>query len=121
MQYIGTLRIFRVEPPAVNTPRTYVVTFVLESIEAEEGEILQRWPLENELKPHTSHGDDHLTTLLVGLGIPQDAINRALEELRQQGSTSIPSVVLSDAQLSQSGLQWTVGSKILSYLSALTR
>jgi hypothetical protein len=119
MQYAGTLRIIRVEPPTVDTPRTYVVTYAPDVlVEAEPG---AKIPSGYQLKPHTAHGDENLIALLVGLNIHGGAIDRALEELHQQGSTLIAPVVLSDEELSRYGLQWTVGSKILSYLSALTR
>jgi hypothetical protein len=130
MKYPGTLRIRRVDPLVVKTPRTYVVTFTpgsvaitsnAEAVEPEWVKAFWRGIFEDRLKPHTIHREEKLTASLAGLDMPQEAIRRALEELRQQGSTSIAPVVLSDKQLSRYGLLWTVGAKILSYLSALTR
>ena len=130
MKYTGTLRVRRVDPSVVKTPRMYVVTFApgsvamtsnADAVEPEWVATFWHGMFEDRLKPHTIHGDEKLTALLAGLDMPQEASNRALEELRQQGSASIAPVVLSDTQLSRYGLLWTVGAKILSYLSALTR
>jgi hypothetical protein len=130
MKYSGTLRIRRVDPSVVKTPRTYVVTFApgsmamisnADAVEAEWVATFWHGIFKDRLKPHTIHGDEKLTALLAGLEMPQEASNSALEELHQQGSASIAPAVLSDKQLSRSGLLWTVGAKILSYLSALTR
>lgn len=105
----------------METPRTYVVTFAPGTVETEWSEIFWRGFFEDRLKPHTIHGEEKLTALLARIDIPQEASNRALEELRQQGSASIAPAVLSEEQLSRYGLQWTVGAKILSYLSVLTQ
>jgi hypothetical protein len=116
MKYPGTLRILRVDPPVGKTPRTYVVTFAPGTVETEWTETFWRGFFKGHLKPHTLHGEENLTALLARIDIPQEASNRALEELRQQGRASMAPVVLADEQLSRYGLLWTVGAKILSYL-----
>jgi hypothetical protein len=42
MKYLGTLRILRVEPPVMKTPRTYIVTFAPGTIETEWAETFWR-------------------------------------------------------------------------------
>jgi hypothetical protein len=130
MKYPGTLTIRRVAPSVVERPQTYVVTFTPGSVamtsnpdgvEPEWVGVFWHGMFEDRLKPRTIHGEEKLTASLARLGIPQEALHRVLEELRQQGNASIAPVVLSDEQLSRYGLVWTVGAKILSYLSVLTR
>jgi hypothetical protein len=90
------------------TPSTYIVTYAPGSERP------------GALKQQTIQGDEDLHSLLGQLGLPRDINEHALEELREKGQVSIP-LALSDKQLSHYGLRWTVGEKILSYLSALNR
>jgi hypothetical protein len=124
MKYTGTLEIFRVGPFFPTDTAQYVVTYAPESAEAEAGETLRPGALEAlqaRLRQRVFSGEEALTGWLGEIGIPQDTINRVVKELRFPGRTRISSVVLSDEQLTDYGLQWTIGTKILSYLSALTR
>jgi hypothetical protein len=90
------------------TPSTYIVTYAPGS----EGA--------GALKQQTVQGDEDLHSLLGQLGLPRDMNEHVLEELREKGQVSIP-LALTDEQLSRHGLRWTIGDKILSYLSALNR
>mgnify|MGYP001614692833 CR=1 FL=1 len=108
--YEGTLHITLLEPESPTKPSTYAITF---TPYAHGGGALKRV---------ICYGKEKVTELLSLLGIPQDTIARALEEVSKPGSSaSIPKVVLNEAQLNKYGLgEVSFTQSIRDYLGAMT-